>query len=337
MEHLLTIPHRLAHGLCPINGIRDLVHWHTGRDWSNEFVHGLGQGGGFAYLRFSFADPPRQVYWGTASPRQHKYLADLFAAPYTEFENTSFKYSWKKAMRAVDDGTPPILGPLDMFYLHFYPEIYHLRHIPIHYLMLVGYDDDHAYFHDTGLDTVQVLTLTELEPAWDVYCPGLGKRNRLAILDVPPDIAPTKALIHRSIHDQCAMMLKPPVSMLGIPAVQKLSREIATWPDELGEQASGRCLQQVREYLNSPPDLLGGHLKAGRDIYINFLEQAASMAGLDFSGAIDRLRAAMSIIPTIAGAIEKGDLISVAASFDRIADEEKYAFTVLNLCIDEPE
>lgn len=67
----LTVPHRTAPGMCPVNGIRDLVHWRTGRDWSNEFVHGLGQGGGFAYLRINPADPPRQVYWGIASPRQH--------------------------------------------------------------------------------------------------------------------------------------------------------------------------------------------------------------------------------------------------------------------------
>jgi hypothetical protein len=68
MEHLISIPHRRAHGLCPVNGIRDLVHWRTGRDWSNEFLHGLGQGGGFDYLRFNFADPPRQVYWGWILP-----------------------------------------------------------------------------------------------------------------------------------------------------------------------------------------------------------------------------------------------------------------------------
>jgi len=154
MEQHISIPHRRAHGLCPVNGIRNLVHWRTGRDWSNEFLHGLGQGGGFAYLRFNFANPPRQVYWGTASPRQHKYLADLFEAEYTELENRSFKFTWKKAQEAMDAGIPPILGPLDMFYLHFYEGIYHQRHIPIHYLLLVGYDAENAYVHDTDLEAL---------------------------------------------------------------------------------------------------------------------------------------------------------------------------------------
>src|SRR4030043_1028258 len=161
MENNITIPHRRAHGLCPVNGIRDLVEWRTGREWSNEFLFGLGQGGGFAYLRFNFADPPRQVYWGSSSARQHKYLADLFNAQYSEMENRSFKYSWNKALEAVSAGIPPILGPLDMFYLHFYAGIYHQCHIPIHYLLLVGYDDKNAYVHDTDLEEVQTVPIAE--------------------------------------------------------------------------------------------------------------------------------------------------------------------------------
>ena len=49
MRQLLTIPHRQRPGLCPVNGIRDLIHWRSGRDWSNEFLWGLGHGAGFAY------------------------------------------------------------------------------------------------------------------------------------------------------------------------------------------------------------------------------------------------------------------------------------------------
>ena len=149
-ESWLTLPHRVKPGMCPVNGIRDLVHWRTGRDWPNEFVHGLGQGGGFAYLRVKVADPPRQVYWGIASPHQHQYLADLLGVDYTAVDNRSFKFSWQKAREAVDAGTPPIIGPMDMFYLHFYEGIYQRRHIPIHYVLLVGHDEDKAYVHDTS-------------------------------------------------------------------------------------------------------------------------------------------------------------------------------------------
>ena len=335
MEHLLTIPHRTAHGLCPINGIRDLIQWRTSKNWSNEFLYGLGQGGGFAYLRFNSADPPRQVYWGTASPRQHKYLAELLMAGFTELENRSFKYTWERAQEAVDTGTPPILGPLDMFYLHFYKEIYHQRHIPIHYLLLVGYDSEKAYVHDTDLMEVQTVPLKELEQAWDVNIPGLGKRNRLAILNIPQGIASTQTLIRKSISDECKIMLKPPVSMIGIPAMEKVSREIANWPQEFGKDAADGCLQQVREYLNSPPDLTGDHLTAGRDIYITFLEQAGVMAGLDFSGAINGFQSTIAMLPSIAKAIQQDNLTDAAAGFAFIAETEKKAYSTLFQCLAE--
>ena len=329
MGCLPEIPHRRAHGMCPVNGIRDLIHWRSGRDWSNEFVHGLGQGGGFAYLRFNAADPPRQVYWGIAGPRQHQYLAELLGADHTSIEDRSFKFSWNKAREAVDAGMAPVLGPLDMFHLHYYEHIYHRRHIPIHYVLLVGYDDENAYVLDTDKDEVQTVPLDELQPAWDVNVPGLGKRNRLTVFDIPSDLAPTDVLIRKSLADQCQTMLHPPVSMVGIPAMEKLAREIADWPEELGAEMAAACLRQVREYLNSPPDLEGDHLTAGRDVYVTFLEQAEAMAGLDLAEAICRLRGTIATIPQLAEAIRQNRLEEAATCFRRIAEEETGTYEAL--------
>ena len=42
MKQVPAVPHRAAQGLCLVNGLRDLIHWRSGLDWSNEFVYGLG-------------------------------------------------------------------------------------------------------------------------------------------------------------------------------------------------------------------------------------------------------------------------------------------------------
>lgn len=330
----LAIPHRPAPGLCPVNGIRDLIHWRSGRDWSNQFVHGLGQGGGFAYLRFNSADPPRQVYWGVAGPRQHRYLAELLGAEYTEIENRTFRFSWRKAQAALEAGTPPVIGPLDMFYLPFYGDIYQQRHIPIHYLLLVGFDDEHAYVLDTAQEKVQSLPLAELQQAWDVNVPGLGKRNRLVAFHLPDNLPANADLVRQSIADQCRSMLEPPVSMLGIPAMQKVAREIEGWPGELGPDIATKCLHQVREYLNSPPDLMGHHLTAGRDIYVAFLEEAGPMVGLDLSVSAGLLREVISLIPPLAAAIQHGRLDVVSARFQEIAGLESQAYQELARLVD---
>jgi hypothetical protein len=330
MRQIMIIPHRRRGGMCPVNGIRDLIQWRSARDWSNEFVWGLGQGGGFAYLRFNAADPPRQMYTGIATPRQHRYLADLLGAGFTEVENRAFKFSWGKAQEALDQGTPPVLGPLDMFHLHYYAGIYQQRHIPIHYVLLVGYDDAKAYVLDTDQEDVQEISLDELRLAWDVNVPGLGKRNRLAVLDIPQVLPPNDALIRKSIADECQTMLHPPVSMLGIPAIKKIASEIMCWPEELGEETAARCLRQVREYLNSPPDLEGNHLTAGRDLYITFLQEAGIMTGLDVSQAVRWLSESMATVPELAGAICRVDLRTAAACFGHIAEAETQAYRELS-------
>jgi hypothetical protein len=151
------------------------------------------------------------------------------------------------------------------------------------------------------------------------------------------NLAPAEALIRTSIADQCRTMLSPPVSMVGVPAMEKLAREIARWPEELGEDTAAACLRQVREYLNSPPDpwtaqgrLAGDHLTAGRDLYITFLEEAGAMAGLDFSESIRRLRASMAIISHLAGAVRQDRLEEAAAHVRHIAQEETEAYTALS-------
>jgi hypothetical protein len=220
-----------------------------------------------------------------------------------------------------------------MYYLHYYPALYHRRHIPIHFVLLVGYDDACAYIHDTDKDAVQTISLVELQLAWDVNVPGLGKRNRLAIIEVPHELLPTEALIRQAIFDQCQTMLRPPVSMVGIPAMKKLASEIAHWPEELGEETAAKCLRQVREYLNSPPDLEGNHLTAGRDLYIAFLQQAGEMSGVDYSQAVGYLQESISLIPEVAGAIQLNDLARAALGFERVAEAETRAFSALSKAV----
>jgi hypothetical protein len=335
MEDLKEIPHRIKPGMCPVNGIRDLVHWRTGKDFSNEFIWGLGLGGGFTYLRIKVADPPRQIYWGNAGPRQHRYLAELFNADFEAIENRSFKCSWQKATEAVDKGIPPVLGPLDMYYLHFYEEIYHRRHIPIHYLLLINYDDENAYFLDTGIKEIQTVALDELQNAWNVNVPGLGKRNRLVVFDVPQVIQSAEELIRRSIAEECRIMLNPPVNMLGIPAMKKVSKEIINWPNELGKEKTAKCLNQVREYLNSPPDLTGNHLTAGRELYISFLEDAETLSGIGFSEAVVCLKRSLEVIPKLADDLKNENLKGAAGRFICISDLETKAFSFLKEVINK--
>ena len=133
------------------------------------------------------ADPPRQVYFG-----KRPQAASMPTWPgcstqaSRQSENRAFKFSWAKACAALDEKMPPILGPLDMYHLHFYTGIYLKRHIPIHYEMLVGYDDKNAYVQDTGMENIQALPLNELRLAWDVNVTGPGQAKPPGSIRLPP-------------------------------------------------------------------------------------------------------------------------------------------------------
>ena len=132
-------------------------------------------------------------------------------------------------------------------------------------------------------------------------------------------------------------MLHPPVSLLGIPAMKKAAREIAAWPEDLGEEVAARCLRQVRSYLSSPPDSEGNHFTAGRDRYIQFLQDAGQMTGYDFTAAIGRFRESIQTIADLAEAIRRNDLEQAAAGFRRLAEIETAAFSELGKAVGIPE
>ena len=180
---------------------------------------------------------------------------------------------------------------------------------------------------------MQEIPLAELQSAWDVNVPGMGKRNRLVIVEVPDRLAPVAALVCRSVADQCRVMLHPPVGTLGLPAMRRVARDIVHWGEELGTETTDSCLRQVREYLNSPPSLEGDHLTAGRDRYVTFLREAGPQAGLDFSAAAERLCESQAVVPELAKTIRAGDLRLAAACFARIADIEARAFAELSRAV----
>jgi hypothetical protein len=117
--------------------------------------------------------------------------------------------------------------------------------------------------------------------------------------------------------------------MVGIPAMNKVAREIAGWPEQLGEETAAQCLRQVREYLSSPPDLEGDRLTAGRHLYIRFLEEAQAAAGLDLAEAIGMLHGSMEMIPDLSNAIREERLENAGSQFRAIAELEEDAYSWL--------
>lgn len=236
---VIELPHKVLDYACPINGLEDLYEWKTKTRLPGFVLMDLGTLG-FTYITQKNAPAPRMVFWGSGMGRPlFNSLSDVVGFEWTCLEDKAFRTAWQAARESLKNGTPVILGLLDMYHLPYYPKFYHRVHIPQHYVLLVGYDEqkDAALVQDTGLPGVQSIPLSDLRPAWDVRNPGQGKPNTLFTLKFNDQPATLESIWRRGLKKRAVSFLNPPVGFLGIRGMRKLQKEINGWSEELDASA----------------------------------------------------------------------------------------------------
>ncbi len=233
MKKILQLPHRVCQSTCYINGLEDIMEW-KGVKYPDYLLSILGGTGEFAYITFKSADPPNMVYCG-ANP---KYLLDdlekIMGFKQEILENRVFKNTLPEIKEFIDNGNPVVAGALDMYYLHYFEGIYLRQHIPIHYVLVVGYDDEKAelYVQDCTYPGVQSIPYLEFEKSLNVNVPGMSKKNTIRIFIINGKPPSEFEIAKIGLNLRSDRMLKPPVNLLGIPAMKKLAREIFKWEDK---------------------------------------------------------------------------------------------------------
>jgi hypothetical protein len=144
-----------------------------------------------------------------------------------------------------------------MYHLPYYAQFYHRVHIPIHYVLIVGYDDeqDIILVHDCDRGEVQPIPYADLQLAWDVHVPGMSRKNTLFAFEMDARVAHVRSIVHEGLLHKARFMLEPPTSMFGIKGMRKLAHELPHWPKELGTDLLDTCLRNLVEYTGFPPAL----------------------------------------------------------------------------------
>jgi hypothetical protein len=273
---------------CMINGLEDLYEHQTGTrlpDWLLFYLSGMV---GFVYLKNKNAPAPRMVFWGAQIAKyQYEELAGVVGFRWEMVAGRSFPFTLKRAKQAIDQGNPALLGALDMYHLPYYDKFYHMYHIPIHHVLMVGYDDEREAILVLDCDRadLQLVPYTDLEPAWNVNVPGLGKKNTFYTFYFDDQVADVETIARKGLAKRATEMLEAPVSMLGIKGMRKLARELAQWPEELTSNQLECSLRHLAEFTGfppMPPNRLTGYHDAsdnhggGRDIFAGLLRRMAA-------------------------------------------------------------
>jgi len=249
MKKILNLPHRVCESTCYVNGLEDVLEW-NGQRYMDYLLSILGGMGEFAYLKFKNANPPCMVYWGANPKYLMKDLEIIIGFKQVLIENKSFKNSFAQLKEFIDNGQPVIAGALDMYYLHYYPGLYQDQHVPIHYVLVTGYDDDmqEVYAHDCSYGGFQKISYSEFEKALNVNVPGMSKKNTIRAFNLPQKLPSEFEIAKKGLNYRAERMLNPPVKMFGIQAVRKLSKDIFEWKDK-------GSFEHLVTYATTPPKL----------------------------------------------------------------------------------
>ncbi|MCJ7769996.1 BtrH N-terminal domain-containing protein [Candidatus Bathyarchaeota archaeon] len=247
MKTIHLLPHRVCESTCYVNGLEDLLAW-KGADYVDFLLSVVGGMAGFTYLHFSRADPPCMVYWGANTKYLMKDLAQLIGFKETVVEGKTFKNTFLKLKQFIDNGQPVVAGALDMYYLHYCTDLYKKMHVPIHYILIVGYDDEEklVYVHDCGWENVQKVPYDEFEKSLDVNVPGMSKRNTIRAFTLPKELPSEFEVAKKGFSYKANRFLHPPVKLFGIPAMRKLAKDILQWDNR-------KCFEHMATYATSPP------------------------------------------------------------------------------------
>jgi hypothetical protein len=205
---------------------------------------------GFAYISYKRSDPPHQVYWGACPKYLLRDLAQIIGFSETVIEGKAFKNMFAKLRGFIDEEQPVMAGALDMYYLHYFPYLYKKIHVPIHYVLVVGYDDEEevVLVHDCTCKEVQKIPYVEFERSLNVSTPGMSKKNTFRAFALPENIPSEFEVAKVGFPYKAQRLLEPPVKLFGIPAMRKAAREILEWDNP-------KCFEHMVAYATTPPML----------------------------------------------------------------------------------
>ncbi|MFC2039763.1 BtrH N-terminal domain-containing protein [Chloroflexota bacterium] len=137
---LVKMAHAVRESTCYVNGLYDLITW-KGARYEYYLLPLVGGMAAFSYLKYQAAQPPCLVHWGISPQYMIKELSGIIGFTQMISEGKAYRNVFPVIKQSLDNDEPIIAGAVDMYYLHYYPKLYQKMHVPIHYLLVVGYDD----------------------------------------------------------------------------------------------------------------------------------------------------------------------------------------------------
>ena len=322
---------------CWSNSLAKIYH-HYGLQLSEEILFGLGEGLNFMYWEQKGVPP---FIGGRGNIKT--FAQDIGARTgvvVVERATTSARKAQKVLLQQMEK-EEPLMVRVDMGFLPYF-DFGGDYHFGSHTIVICGYDgQERVLISDmdqqaTGLKAglYAPMTLEEINCARGSTFKPFPPKNTYFEFDFSSGRPPTAEDILSAIRSNSEAMLNPPISNFGIKGIRRTAKEIARWPDRFDDADLRANLFMF--YIMSEVGGTGGGMF--RPMYIRFLEEAATITGIDAlaqaavpiheSGA--RFSQAANLFKDVLDGGELGGSIEQAAEMlNQNADVEEEAFTDL--------
>lgn len=257
MKHITQIAHRVDDYVCMWNGVEDIYIRDTGEALPPKFFFVLSSFGGFCYMKTPKSELKRMVAFGDGrTGKMYEFLSPIVGFDYKTFEYKTFEKALAKIKSEIDAGYPCMIGALDMFYLPHFEKIYHKEHIPFHYELAIGYDDEAQtlYFNDCGRTETQAISYDELRFAFDCSYPGLSKPNTVWTVRMHTSIGKYE-IAKEALTRKKEAYLNPSVGFIGYRGFEKFIKELPNWKKELSKEDYDKILYNMVQFFGTVPTI----------------------------------------------------------------------------------
>ncbi len=286
MKRIIELKHHFDDYECMWNGIEDIYMNKTGESLPSNFFFVLSWFGSFCYLKTDKSELKRMVALGDGrTKKMYEFLAPIVGFDYKHHECRSYEKALAKAKSEIDAGYPVVLGALDMYYLPYYPKLYHKEHIPFHYVLMVGYDENEQciYLYDCGRPELLRLSYEELKDCMNCSYPGLSKRNTVCTIRMN-GVKDKYQIAKDALAKRREQFLNPPANFLGNKGFEKFIHELPKWRVRMSRDDHDKILTNMVIFFGTVPTMP------------NALKGIDKPDDISFRGGFDKMSNVLSIM-----------------------------------------
>ena len=278
MKKIINLAHHVDDYECMWNGIEDMYMAKSHENIPSFLFFSISAIGKFCYLKTNKSKIKRMVSFGDGrTKKMYNALSHIVGFTYKCIEGRTFSYTLKKAKQQIDMEKPVVLGPLDMYYLEYYPKMYLKEHIPYHYVLMIGYDEEGVFIYDCGKDKPQKLSYESLEKSLNIVKTDLGDKNSIFIIDFDDKVNNVLEIAKKSLQIKAEEFLYPPTNFLGVKGMYKLAGEIDNWKDELNRDDLNGLILNFLNFTGTVP-CLPARMTKGEESNIKHMAQREKLA-----------------------------------------------------------